>query len=64
MVSRILASADPKYTLRSSLVTISGSGFDWHDVGSYFRSDAVGRYTIDSSNVVTFNQLSRLLPAR
>jgi hypothetical protein len=58
MVSRILESADPKYTLRSSLVTISGSGFDWHDVGSYFRPDAVGRYTIDSNNVVTFNQPS------
>ncbi|AOO84452.1 hypothetical protein [Bosea vaviloviae] len=60
MVARILASADPKYKLRSTLVTISGSGFDWHDVGSYFRPDAVGRYTIDDNNVVTFNQPNRL----
>ena len=60
MVSRILASADPKYALRTALVTISGSGFDWHDVGSHFRPDAVGRYTIDANNVVTFNQPSRL----
>ncbi|CAN7167077.1 DUF4886 domain-containing protein [Bosea sp. LjRoot237] len=60
MVSRILASADPKYKLRTALVTISGSGFDWHDVGSHFRPDAVGRYTIDANNVVTFNKPSRL----
>lgn len=60
MIARIMRSADPEYNLRSSLVTISGSGFDWHDMESYFRPDAIGRYTIDSDNVVTFNEPSRL----
>ncbi|WP_248305114.1 hypothetical protein [Devosia sp. 1566] len=60
MISRIMASADPDYNLRSSLVTISGSGFDWHDVESYFRPDAIGRYTIGGDNVVTFNEPGRL----
>jgi hypothetical protein len=41
-------------------VTISGSGFDWHDVDSYFRPNAVGRYTIDANNVVSFNAPQRL----
>ncbi|NTF16413.1 hypothetical protein G6M10_27230 [Agrobacterium tumefaciens] len=59
-VSRILASADSQYKLRTALVTISGSGFDWHDVGSYFRPNAVGRYTIDGNNVVSFNKPERL----
>lgn len=59
-ISRILAAADPEYKVRSAQVTISGSGFDWHDVGSYFRPNAVGRYTIDSKNVVTFNNPERL----
>ena len=45
MVSGLLSAADPKAALRSSLVTISGSGFDWHDVDSYFRPNAVGRYS-------------------
>ena len=31
-VTRLLAAADPQYKFRSTSVTISGSGFDWHDV--------------------------------
>jgi hypothetical protein len=58
-VSQFLAAAGEK-PVRSSLVTISGSGLDWHDVESYFRPNAVGRYTIDTNNVVSFNKPERL----
>ena len=38
--------ADPagKQSYRATSVTISGSGFDWHDVESYFRPNAIGNY--------------------
>ena len=41
-------------------VTISGSGFDWHDVASYFRPNAVGSYTFDDDNNIVFNRRDRL----
>jgi hypothetical protein len=41
---------------RSTMVTISGSGADWHDVGSYFRPNAVGSYSFDPQNNIVFNQ--------
>jgi hypothetical protein len=59
-VTLLLRSAEPQRRLRSTLVGIGGSGFDWHDVESYFRPNAVGRYTIDEQNVVTFNRPERL----
>jgi len=59
-VGRLAAAADPQHKLSSVMITISGSGFDWHDVDSYFRPEAVGRYTIDSHNVLKFNDRARL----
>jgi hypothetical protein len=59
-VSRLLAAADPKSRFRSTMVTISGSGLDWHDVDSYFRPNAVGAYSFDVKNNVVFNKLDRL----
>ncbi len=44
---------------RSVLLTISGSGMDWHDVGSYFRPNAVGRYSFVGDNEVRFNPAGR-----
>jgi len=41
-------------------VTISGSGFDWHDVASYFRPNAVGSYTFDDDNNIVFDRRDRL----
>jgi hypothetical protein len=41
-------------------VTISGSGFEWHDVESYFRPNAVGSYTFDADNNIVFNNRARL----
>ncbi len=42
------------------MVTIAGSGFDWHDVNSYFRPNAIGRYSFDADNNIVFNKLDRL----
>jgi hypothetical protein len=55
LVSRMLKVAAPDQKLNATLVAISGSGFDWHDVESYFRPDAIGRYSFDDNNVVSFN---------
>ena len=59
-VSQLIRAADPKYGFRSTSVTISGSGSDWHDVGSYFRPNAVGRYSFNTKNEIVFNKLDRL----
>jgi hypothetical protein len=45
---------------RSTMATIGGSGFDWHDVASYFRPNAIGRYSFDANNNIVFNKLDRL----
>ena len=55
----MIRAADPTYRFRSTSVTISGSGSDWHDVGSYFRPNAIGRYSFDAENNVVFNQIER-----
>ncbi|MDR3561866.1 MAG: hypothetical protein P4N59_10595 [Negativicutes bacterium] len=54
-VSKMVAEGIPQHRYRSTLVTISGSGLDWHDVNSYFRPNAIGTYTFDSKNNVVFN---------
>jgi hypothetical protein len=59
-VSQFIRAAEPAYQFRSTSVTISGSGSDWHDVGSYFRPNAVGRYTFDANNNIVFNKIERL----
>jgi hypothetical protein len=65
MHSHVLAmsrAADPRNrtAYRSTSVTISGSGFDWHDTESYFRPNAVGRYSFDDENNIVFNKLDKL----
>lgn len=53
---RLLASSlDAAQKFSSVSVTISGSGFDWHDVNSYFRPEAIGGYSFDPNNNVVFN---------
>ena len=59
-VGALIAAGMPGVRHRSTMITISGSGFDWHDVDSYFRPNAVGRYSFDARNNVVFNQLDRL----
>ena len=57
--------ADPehKQDYRATMVTIGGSGFDWHDVESYFRPNAIGSYSFDDHNNVVFNKPGKLFDA-
>ena len=50
--------ADPanKDSYRGTSVTISGSGFDWHDMESYFRPDGIGKYSFTGDNEIVFNK--------
>jgi hypothetical protein len=54
--------ADPEHQqdYRATMVTIGGSGFDWHDVESYFRPNAIGNYSFDEDNNVVFNKPDKL----
>ncbi len=60
-VSRLAAGA-PEAERRpnsGTMVTIGGSGFDWHDMESYLRPHAIGYYTFDSKNNIVFNKKSK-----
>ena len=61
-VSLLEKAADPghKQDYRATMVTIGGSGFDWHDVESYFRPNAIGSYSFDENNNIVFNKLDKL----
>jgi hypothetical protein len=59
-VTNLLRGAGETRPFRSTSVTISGSGFDWHDVESYFRPNAVGAYSFDENNNVVFNNNTKL----
>ncbi|HEY8612936.1 MAG TPA: DUF4886 domain-containing protein [Roseomonas sp.] len=59
-VTNLLRGAGEARPFRSTSATISGSGFDWHDVESYFRPNAVGSYSFDTNNNVVFNNNTRL----
>lgn len=57
------ADPDNKASYRATMVTIGGSGFDWHDMESYFRPNAIGSYSFDDNNVVVFNKPGKLYDA-
>jgi hypothetical protein len=57
---RLVRSADPKYPLRQSSVTISGSGFGWHDIHAYFKPGGIGSYSFVGDNEVRFNKIDKL----
>jgi hypothetical protein len=59
-LTRLLRSAGGAHPFRTTSVTISGSGSDWHDVGSYFRPNAIGTYSFDADNNIVFNKVDRL----
>jgi hypothetical protein len=59
-VGQFIAAGMPGFRHRATSVTISGSGFDWHDVDSYFRPNAIGNYSFDANNNVVFNKVDRL----
>jgi hypothetical protein len=57
---QLLKAGDATYAFRHSSVTISGSGFGWHDVESFFRPNAIGRYSFVGDNEVRFNKIGKL----
>src|SRR4051794_6310054 len=61
-VTALARAGDPtsKGSYRATSVTISGSGFDRHDVETYFRPNAIGRYSFDENNNINFNRVNRL----
>ena len=64
-VSQLAAGAldgEPR-KLSGTMVTIGGSGFDWHDVESYFRPNGIGYYTFDKDNVIVFNKSNKFYDA-
>ena len=64
-VSLLQKAADPehKQDYRATMVTIGGSGFDWHDLESYFRPGAIGSYSFDENNNIVFNNSGKLFDA-
>lgn len=62
-LGNLVRAADPKQAHRATSVTISGSGFDWHDMESYFRPDGIGKYSFVGDNEVRFNKLDKLFDA-
>lgn len=59
-VGQLINAGMPGFKHRATMVTMGGSGFDWHDVDSYFRPNAVGSYSFDANNNVVFNKLDKL----
>jgi hypothetical protein len=54
-----VADAKDKDAYRYVSVTISGSGFDWHDIESYFKPNAIGKYSFVGDNEVVFNKFDK-----
>jgi len=61
-LSQLERAADPdhKPDYRATMVTIGGSGLNWHDVESYFRPNAIGSYSFDDHNNIVFDKPGRL----
>ncbi|RTL71110.1 MAG: hypothetical protein EKK41_11865 [Hyphomicrobiales bacterium] len=45
--------------LAGTMVTIGGSGMDWHDLEFYLRPNAIGYYTFDKDNNIVFNKRNK-----
>jgi hypothetical protein len=60
-VTLLEKAADPahKQDYRATMVTIGGSGFDWHDV----EPNAIGSYSFDDHNNVVFDKSDKLFDA-
>src|ERR1700751_3849638 len=64
-VSLLQKAADPEHRgdYGNTMVTIGGSGFDWHHVEGYFRAHATGGYRFDENNNVVFGKRDRRFDA-
>jgi hypothetical protein len=65
LVGLLEKAADPehKHDYHAVMVTIGGSGLEWHDVESYFRPNAIGSYSFDDHNNINFNSRDKLFDA-
>lgn len=52
---RLAAAVIPAARVRSTSVTISGAGLDWHDLESLLRPGGLGRYSFTRENEIRFN---------
>src|SRR4051794_39025401 len=62
IVGRLLAAADPenRANYRNTMVTISGSGLNWHDMESYFKpGSGMASYSFTADNKVVFNKFEK-----
>lgn len=60
-VTRIATAADPqnRSSYRSSSITISGSGLNWHDIDAYFKPGGVASYSFVGDNEIRFNKFDK-----
>lgn len=56
---QLQASLGERPAIRSTSITISGSGLDWHDMESLVRPGGVGRYSFVGDNEIRFNPPGR-----
>lgn len=56
---QLVRSAGGGAQVRSTSVTISGSGLDWHDMDSLLRPNGLGRYSFVGDNEIRFNKPGR-----
>src|SRR6266581_4847577 len=62
LVLRLVAAGDPQNRpqYRSTMVTISGSGLNWHDMESYFKpGSGMASYSFTGDNKVVFNKFDK-----
>ena len=59
-VGQLVAASDGRRRMRGTMVTISGSGMDWHDIDTYFRPNAIASYSFTQKNEIVFNRLNKL----
>jgi len=60
-VNGLINAADPKNKgqYRSTSITISGAGLNWHDVESYFKPGGIASYSFVEDNKVVFNKFDK-----
>jgi hypothetical protein len=60
-VLRLTNAADPqnRSQYRSTSVTISGSGLNWHDLEAYFKPGGVASYSFVGENEIRFNKFDK-----
>lgn len=60
-VAGLVAAADPEHKseYRSTSITISGGGLNWHDIESYFKPGGVASYSFVGDNEIRFNTFEK-----